>query len=70
MINGFVKLGEYVTNDDMITSKCYESGGVTHVSGSSVKFGTSGKVDRVIIYENKDHLRTCKVRIRKVKYLK
>ena len=65
--NGFVKQGEYVTNDDMITGKCYESGGVTHVSGSSVKFGTSGKVDKVIIYENKDHLRTCKVRIRKVK---
>ena len=26
-----MKLGEYVTNDDMITGKCYESGGVTHV---------------------------------------
>ena len=43
------------------------NGNVTDVSGSSVKFGTSGKVDKVIIYENKEHLRTCKIRIRKVK---
>jgi len=65
--NGFVKEGEYVTPEDMITGKCSQNGSVTEVSGSSIKFGTSGKVDKVIIYENKDHLRTCKVRIRKVK---
>ena len=65
--NGFVKEGEYVTSDDMITGKCFKNGNVTEVTGSSVKFGTSGKVDKVIIYENKDHLRSCKVRIRKVK---
>ena len=34
---------------------------VTEVTGSTIKFGTSGKVDKVIIYENKDHLRSCKV---------
>ena len=65
--NGFVKEGEYVTSDDMITGKCTLNGNVTDVSGSSVKFGTSGKVDKVIIYENKEHLRSCKIRIRKVK---
>ena len=65
--NGFVKEGEYVTSEDMITGKCYMNGNVTEVSGTSVKFGTSGTVDKVIIYENKEHLRTCKVRIRKVK---
>lgn len=65
--NGFVKEGEYVTPDDMITGKCYQNGTVTEVTGSTIKFGTSGKVDKVIIYENKEHLRTCKVRIRKVK---
>ena len=66
-VNGFVKEGEYVTPDDMITGKCVMNGDVTEVSGSSIKFGTSGKVDKVVIYENKEHLRTCKVRIRKVK---
>ena len=65
--NGFVREGEYVTSEDMITGKCYMNGNVTEVTGSSVKFGTSGKVDKVIIYENKENLRTCKVRIRKVK---
>jgi DNA-directed RNA polymerase II subunit RPB2 len=66
-VNGFVKEGEYVTPDDMITGKCVMNGDVTEVSGSSIKFGTSGKVDKVVIYENKEHLRTGKVRIRKVK---
>ena len=65
--NGFVKEGEYVTSEDMITGKCVKNGDRTNVSGTAVKFGTSGKVDKVIIYKNKDNLRTCKVRIRKVK---
>tara|TARA_Y100000389_G_scaffold205066_1_gene262656 strand:- start:4748 stop:8341 length:3594 start_codon:yes stop_codon:yes gene_type:complete len=65
--NGFVKEGEYVTGDDMITGKYIKKGNKTDILGSSVKFGTSGRVDKVIIYENKDHLRTCKVRIRKHK---
>ena len=65
--NGFVKEGEYVTADDMITGKYVTHNNKTNVFGSSVKFGTSGKVDKVIIYENKDHLRSCKVRIRKHK---
>lgn len=65
--NGFVKEGEYVTSDDLITGKYIKKGNKTDVFGSSVKFGTSGIVDKVIIYENKDHLRSCKVRIRKHK---
>ena len=65
--NGFVKEGEYVTGDDMITGKCTKQGDKTLISGSTVKFGTSGIVDKVIIYKNKDNLRTCKVRIRKHK---
>ena len=65
--NGLVKEGEKVTGDDMITCKCVKHPNKTEVSGSSIKFGTYGTVDKVIIYENKDHLRTCKVRIRKVK---
>ena len=69
--NGFVKENEYVTADDAIIGKCTkkegDKGSYTDVFGTSVKFGTSGTVDKVIIYENKDSLRTCKVRIRKIK---
>ncbi len=65
--NGFIKVGEKITSDDMFTGKCVKQGDVTYVSGSSIKFGTYGTVDKVIIYENKDHLRTCKVRVRKCK---
>ena len=42
---------------------------VTEVTGSTIKFGTSGKVDKVIIYENKDHL-SCKGQIVKLRYQK
>ena len=66
-INGFVKEGEFVNSDDMLTGKCLKVGTNTEVSGSSVKFGTYGTVDKVIIYKNKENLRTCKVRIRKHK---
>jgi len=65
--NGFVREGEYVTGDDMITGKYTKMGDRTEVSGSSIKFGTSGIVDKVIIFQNKDNLRTCKTRIRKHK---
>ena len=65
--NGFIKENDYVTSDDMITCKCTTHSGNTDISGTSIKFGTYGTVDKVIIYENKEHLRTCKVRIRKVK---
>tara|TARA_B100000900_G_C20599006_1_gene724707 strand:- start:1150 stop:4722 length:3573 start_codon:yes stop_codon:yes gene_type:complete len=65
--NGFVRVGEKVTSDDMITGKYTNYGTKTEVSGTSIKFGTYGTVDKVVIYENKDHLRSCKVRIRKCK---
>ena len=62
-----MKEGEFVNSDDMLTGKCLKVGTNTEVSGSSVKFGTYGTVDKVIIYKNKENLRTCKVRIRKHK---
>ena len=51
----------------MITGKFTKMDNKTNVSGSTIKFGTSGIVDKVIIYKNKDNVRTCKVRVRKVK---
>ena len=54
--NGFILVGEKITSDDMITGKCVRDGDVTHVSGSTIKFGTYGTVDKVIIYENKDQI--------------
>jgi len=40
---------------------------VIGVSGKTVKFASSGIVDKVVVFKNKDNLRTCKVRIRKEK---
>ena len=67
--NGFAYEGQYVSANDAIIGKCVKNDGdkVVGISGKSVKFGTSGKVDRVIVYKNSDNLRTCKVRIRKQK---
>ena len=73
--HGFVREGEYVTDTDAIIGKCVErpmkssdgSHKVTRVSGSRVKFASSGIVDKVIVYKNKDNLRSCRVRIRKEK---
>ena len=70
--NGFVKENTYVTHDDIIIAKCGElilSDGneVTRVSGSSVNYGTSGIVDKVIVTSTQEGLRKCKVRIQKKK---
>jgi len=67
--NGFAYEGQYVAGNDAIIGKCTKDEGskVTAISGKCVKFGTSGKIDRVIVYKNKDNLRSCKVRIRKQK---
>ena len=69
--NGFIKENEYVTPDTILAGKCVKNesktGHKTNVSGTTIKFGTSGIVDKVIIYQNKENLRTCKVRIRKHK---
>ena len=69
---GFALEGKYVTSSDAIIGKCTKSfaGGnaqVTNVSAKTVKFGTSGTVDKVIVYKNVDNVRSCKVRIRKQK---
>ena len=70
--NGFINEGEYVTPNDTIIGKCYKSkdkngNEITNCFGSTIKFGTSGIVDKVVVTKNTDNLRTCKVRIRKVK---
>jgi len=71
-INGIVKEGYYVDSNDAIISKCgtdtnLDGTKVETVEGKTVKFSTSGIVDRVVVSENQDNLRTCKVRIRKNK---
>ena len=70
--NGFIAEGEYVDANDILVGKCYKSKKsdgkeITNCFGSSVKFGTSGIVDKVVVTKNKDKLRTCKVRVRKIK---
>ena len=73
--HGFVREGEYVTDTDAIIGKCVETHNksedgthkVTRVSASKVKFASSGTVDKVIVYKNKDNMRSCRVRIRKEK---
>jgi len=69
--NGFVREGVYVDENDAIMTKyIVEKSGsdsVVNIIAKTVKFGTSGIVDKVVVYKNKDNLRTCKVRIRKNK---
>ena len=70
--NGFIKEGTYVTDDNIIISKCSKGSDkfgntITNVSGKRMNFGTSGIVDKVSVVKNKEGLRTCKIRIRKIK---
>ena len=70
--NGFIKEGTYVTDDTVIIAKCNQSSDkkgnvVTNISGTKINSGTSGIVDKISVTKNKEGLRTCKVRIRKVK---
>ena len=69
--NGFIKEGEYVTDKDIIVSKCEKSSingeEITKISGKRMNFGTSGIVDKVAVTKNADGLRNCKVRVRKEK---
>jgi len=70
--NGFIKEGEYITDSDTIVGKCYKSKNsdgkeITNSFGSSINFGTSGIVDKVVVTKGENNLRNCKVRIRKVK---
>ena len=70
--NGFAREGEYVDANDAIIGKCSQSKSeedetVTSISGKTVKFGSSGIVDKVIVTKNRDNKRSCRVRIRKHK---
>ena len=70
--NGFIKEGTYITDENIIIAKCSKGSDkfgntITNVSGKRVNFGTSGIVDKVSVFKNKEGLRSCKVRIRKVK---
>ena len=70
--NGFIREGEYVTPTDAIickyvVDKNQKKEASTRIMATTINFGTSGIVDKVIVYKNKDNLRTCKIRIRKVK---
>ena len=69
--NGFIKEGTYVTDDNIIISKCSKKISLATqlqmCSGKRSNFGTSGIVDKVSVVKNKEGLRTCKIRIRKIK---
>ena len=70
--NGFITEGEYITPDDTIIGKCYKSKDkdskeITNCFGESIKFGTSGIVDKVVVTNGEDGLRKCKIRVRKEK---
>ena len=69
--NGFIKEETYVTDNDVITSKCFKKNidgqGKTSISGEKINHGTSGIVDKVIVTSVTEGLRQCKIRIRKVK---
>lgn len=72
--NGFVFEGEYVDHDDVIVGKCIIDGekdarnqNIVKVMGDSIKYGTSGIVDKVVVNKNRDGLRNYNIRIRKIK---
>ncbi len=68
--NGFVREGEFITENDAIMTKIVivknaNKDSVVNVVTKTLDFGIYGIVDKVIVYKNKDNLRTCKIRIRK-----
>jgi len=70
--NGFIREGVYVDENDALMTKYLveknvSNDSVTRIITKTVKFGTAGYVDKVVVIKNKDNLRTCKVRIRKNK---
>ena len=72
--NGFVFEGSYVDHNDVLVSKCIIDGqkdennqNIVKVSGDSVKYGSSGVVDKVVVFNNKDGLRSYNIRIKKIK---
>ena len=70
--NGFIREGVYVDETDALMTKYLveknsSNDSITRIITKTVKFGTSGYVDKVVVVKNKDNLRTCHVRIRKNK---
>ena len=70
--NGFIREGEYVDVNDAIMAKFVvdktaNKDSIVRIIAKQISFGTSGIVDKVVVYKNKDNLRTCKIRIRKNK---
>ena len=70
--NGFIREGVYVDENDALMTKYLveknsSNDSITRIITKTVKFGTSGYVDKVVVVKNKDNLRTCHVRIRKNK---
>ena len=72
--NGFVFEGTYVDHDDVIVGKCKIDGekddmnqNIIKVMGDTVKYGSSGIVDKVQINKNRDGLRNYNIRIKKIK---
>jgi DNA-directed RNA polymerase II subunit RPB2 len=72
--NGFAFEGTYVDHTDVLVSKCILDGekdknnqNIIKVKSDSVKYGTSGEVDKVVVFGNKEGLRTYNIRIKKIK---
>ena len=70
--HGFIKEGSYITDDDIIISKCNKAVDgkgeeITKATGKRANFGTSGIIDKVVVVKNDEGLRSCKVRVRKEK---
>jgi len=70
--NGFIREGEHVTDKDIIIGKCNrditEDGvEIVNVTGEKIKKGTYGIVDKVIVTKNNKGMRTCKIRIKKIR---
>ena len=63
---------KHITDKDIIIGKCNKvinSDGkeVVNVTGETIKKGTYGIVDKVIVTKNNRGLRTCKIRIKKIR---
>ena len=72
--HGFINVDQYVTENDVIIGKFTvtdeenENGNtLLQITGETVKTGTSGTIDKVLVVERDHSLRLAKVRVRKIK---
>jgi len=70
--NGFIKEGEHIDDKDIIIGKCTKTKNekgeeITSVMGERIKIGTYGIVDKVVVSKNNKDLRSCKVRVKKIR---